>query len=209
MSHHPRSSLRFGTLTIEYDEQVLVPRPWTELQSQWAAELLAEAGPGPVLELCCGAGHIGLLAAVLADRDLVAVDLNPAACDFTRHNAIGAQHEHRTEVREGRLEEVVRPGERFALVIADPPWVPSDDVGRFPEDPSLAIDGGDDGLSLARACLAAAQGHLPPGGSVLLQLGDDAQAAALLAEPAVVDAGWTAGGRRTGTGGVVQQLLTP
>ena len=53
------------------------------------------------------------------------------------------------------MDEVLAPDERFALVIADPPWVPRAETGRFPEDPLLAIDGGDDGLDLARACWAA------------------------------------------------------
>ena len=50
------------------------------------------------------------------------------------------------------MDVVLDPHERFAVVIADPPWVPRADTGRYPEDPVLAIDGGDDGLDLARAC---------------------------------------------------------
>ena len=71
------STMTFGSLTIGYDEQVLEPRPWVLLQSQWARELLEDAPPGPVLELCTGAGHIGLVAVVGNDRTLVAVDANP------------------------------------------------------------------------------------------------------------------------------------
>ena len=71
---------------------------------------------------------------------------------------------------------MLRPDEQFALVLADPPWVPSADTGRFPDDPLLAIDGGDDGLAVAWACVAAAAAQLLPGGSALLQLGTSAQA---------------------------------
>lgn len=205
MSTHLRESLRFGDVTIEYDDRVLRPRPWTELQSRWAAELLETAAPGPVLELCCGAGHIGLQAVLASRRDLVAVDLNPQACYFTRLNSEGAGVAHRVEVREGRLEEMVMQGEVFSLVVADPPWVRSTDVDLFPEDPRLAIDGGDDGLAVARACLAACVGHVVPGGSVLLQLGDPGQADAV-AGWAARD-GWERGDLRTGPGGVVLQLV--
>ena len=55
-------SVDFEGLRIEYDEHVLAPRPWTAAQSRWAAELIRVAPPGPVLEVCSGAGHIGLLA---------------------------------------------------------------------------------------------------------------------------------------------------
>lgn len=204
MTSHLRESLRFGDVTIEYDDRVLRPRPWTELQSRWAAELLEVAVPGPVLELCCGAGHIGLQAILGSGRDLVAVDLDPQACYFTRLNAEGAGLTHRVEVREGPLEEVIAPGEMFSLVVADPPWVPSTQVAQFPEDPLLAIDGGEDGLDVARACMAACVGHVVPGGSVLLQLGDESQADRV-AQGAVRE-GWTRGALRSGPGGVVQQL---
>lgn len=207
MSTHLRESMKFGGLTIEYDDRVLRPRPWTELQSRWAAELLADAPPGPVLELCSGAGHIGLLTAALSGRDLVAIDLNPVACSFMRHNAEGADLARRVEVREGRLEDGLRDDEVFALVVADPPWVTSSRIEEFRDDPELAIDGGVDGLAVARACLAACVGHVRAGGSVLLQIGDDAQADALLAEAA--GQGWTRGARRQGTRGVVQELVAP
>ncbi len=170
-------SMTFGHLQIAYDDRVLEPRTWTTLQSEWAASLLDRAPAGRVLELCAGAGHIGLLAVAASDRELVCVDLNPVACEFTRENARAAGLDHRVEVREGRIRDVLGPDERFALVVADPPWVPSAGVGRFPEDPLIAIDGGDTGLDVARECVDAVVAHLLPGGSALLQLGTAEQAA--------------------------------
>ena len=67
----------FGGLRIAFDDRVLTPRPWTELQSRWAAEVATDAPAGRLLELCSGAGHIGLLAAMLSGRDLLAVDVDP------------------------------------------------------------------------------------------------------------------------------------
>ncbi len=173
-------NIDFGTLSIAYDAAVLQPREWTTAQSLWARELLAGGPSGPVLELCAGVGHIGLLA-LDGDpgRELVLVDLNPVACDYARENAAAAGRAASTEVRQGRLEEVVGPEERYAGVIADPPWVPSAETGQFPEDPLIAIDGGDDGLELAWSCVQVAQAHLEEGGWLLLQLGSLDQVAAL------------------------------
>jgi len=165
------SALDFAGLHIEYDERVLQPRPWTAEQSRWAAELIKEAPPGPVLELCSGAGHIGLLAVTLAPRSLVCVDVDPTACHYLRRNAERAGI--RVDVREGDMTEVLDPDEEFAVVIADPPWVSSDDVIRFPEDPRTAIDGGADGLDLVRTCLQVVDRHLAPAGSALLQVGPE------------------------------------
>jgi release factor glutamine methyltransferase len=161
----------FHGLSIEHDDRVLTPRAWTAAQSEWAAELIRTAPPGPVLELCAGAGHIGLLAVRLAPRSLVCVDADPVACAFLRRNAGAAGVP--ADVREGRMDAVLAADERFAVVIADPPWVPSAGVTEFPEDPVLAIDGGDDGLDLVRSCLAVISAHLLPRGSAVLQAGPD------------------------------------
>lgn len=169
------STIEFGPLTIAYDSRVLVPRPWTQMQSQWAADLLEGLSPGPVLELCTGAGHIGLLALALSGRSGVLVDIDPVAAAYARRNAEAAGLTPQVEVRLSAAEEALRPGERFVMVVADPPWVPSGDVARFPEDPLRAIDGGDDGLAIALTCLAVMGRCLTPDGVGLLQVGTGEQ----------------------------------
>jgi len=164
----------FGPLTIGYDDTVLHPRQWTALQSRWAASLLEGAPNGPILELCAGVGHIGLLAAHRTGRPLVAVDASPTACAWLRRNA--ERNRIAVDVREAALEAALGPDERFPLVIADPPWVPHDEIDRFPEDPATAIDGGPDGLDLARACVDVGSAHLDRGAPLVLQLGTPEQA---------------------------------
>lgn len=195
----------FGGLEIEYDDRVLQPRSWTALQATWAAELLHIGPAGPVLELCTGAGQIGLLAAKLSGRSLVAVDIDEIACDFARFNARAAGLGDRVEVRQARIDSALDPQETFAVVIADPPWVASSRVEQFPHDPRLAIDGGIDGLDLARGCLQVAAHHLVPGGSLLLQLGSEDQCDRVLADGR--KQGLVDGGRRPGARGVIQRMV--
>lgn len=171
----PPAPMDFGRLRIAFDDRVLRPRPWTTAQSEWARELLELAPHGAVLELCAGAGQIGLLAVADCDRELVCVDLNPVACAYIRHNAEAAGMADRLQVREGTVGDALRADERFAVVIADPPWVRRAETGRFPDDPLLAIDGGEDGMDVAWGCVDAARRHLLPGGSLVLQLGAAAQ----------------------------------
>ncbi|GAA4686598.1 methyltransferase [Nocardioides nanhaiensis] len=174
----PRST-EFGPLRIGWDDRVLEPRPWTTAQAEWGAALLTAGPRGDVLELCAGAGQIGLLTALGAGRALVMVDADPVACAWARTNAAARGGDGRVEVRCSPLEEALTPRERFALVQADPPWVPSDLTGQHPRDPLRAIDGGPAGLDVAVVCLQVAAGALLPGGSVLLQLGTEAQVDAL------------------------------
>jgi methylase of polypeptide subunit release factors len=172
----------FGGLAIAYDDEILEPRPWTLAQAQWAQDVLAAAPDGPVLELCAGAGQIGLVVARATGRRLVQVDADEPACAYAERNAAAAGID--AEVRCRDLEHAVADDERFALVLADPPYVPTDAVDDLPEDPDRAIDGGADGLDLARTCVRVAAGHLVHGGAVLLQLGGPDQAGTIAEEAA-------------------------
>ena len=118
----------------------------------------------------------------------------------------------RVQVRCLPLDTALVEGETFAVAIADPPWVTSAAVQQFPEDPTLAIDGGEDGLQVARACVAAVRDHLDVGGRLLVQLGDEQQAGLLVAG---LGPDWQGGELRHGGGtgaesasrGVVLELV--
>jgi methylase of polypeptide subunit release factors len=176
-------TISFGGLSIAHDDRVLRPRSWTEHQSRWAVELLDGLPDGPVLELCSGAGQIGLVVAAGTTRRLVCVDTDPVAARYTLQNAATAGLADRVEMRRQPLTDAVRPDERFPLILADPPWVPREDVARFPEDPVTAIDGGPGGgLDVARDCVRVIGRHLTSDGCALLQLGSVLQVGGLLDE---------------------------
>jgi methylase of polypeptide subunit release factors len=172
----------FGGLTVLTGGSVLVPRPWTVAQAHWAVALLDEAPAGPVAELCCGAGHIGLEALRRhPDRRLVLVDRDEEACRWARTNADLNLPGCQVEVRHADLDEPFAPDERFALVLGDPPYVPADEVDQHDGHPQR-IDGGDDGLAVVRDVLALGVEHLLPGGHLLLQLGGGDQVDAVAEE---------------------------
>lgn len=161
------AALRFGPIDVVFDDSVLRPRLWTLAQSEWAAEL---AGHRTMLELGCGAGHIGLAAAALSGAPLVQVDRDATACRWAELNAAANGLGEQVEQRCGTAQDVLGPDERFAVVIADPPYVPSSDVALYPEDPVAAIDGGPDGLDSVRSFLDGVAGHVQVDGSVVLQV---------------------------------------
>ncbi|MFN8040832.1 MAG: RsmD family RNA methyltransferase [Acidimicrobiales bacterium] len=167
----------FGGLRVAVADGVLAPRPWTLLQSEWAAELSPGCGPGPIVELFAGAGHIGLEAARRTGRSAVVVDADVDACVLARatahHNHLG---EH-VEVRCTPVAEAFEPHDDPALLLADPPYVPSREVDRFDDDPDHAIDGGRDGLRFVRAAIVACHPHLAVGVPLLVQVRGLAQAA--------------------------------
>jgi release factor glutamine methyltransferase len=168
----------FGPLRIGYDERVLEPREWTLLQADWAIERSPDVPAGPILELCCGAGQIGQAVALRTGRELLQVDASPVACRHARANARRNDLDQQVEVRQALITAADRPDlgpHAFPLVIADPPYVPTQDCGEFPDDPALAIDGGPDGLDVLRVVVWNIAHHLAPHGLAFLQVRGAAQ----------------------------------
>jgi release factor glutamine methyltransferase len=175
-------ALRFGGIELAAAGRVLQPRPWTTLQSDWAVELACrDLPPGPILELCAGHGAIGLDAAHRTGRAVVLVDDSLDACRCAAGNAATNGLRDRTEVRRAPLARALRRGERFPLILADPPYLPSGAVGRYPDDPVHAVDGGPDGLDRLRQIVALLPLHLHRGGAALVQVLGPSQAAEVAA----------------------------
>src|SRR3546814_16046424 len=115
----------FGDLAIAHDERVLTPRPWTTAQSAWITELSLVVPDGPILALCTGAGHIGLLAIAHCGRHGVLFALYPVACDFALANAEPAGLSARAGLRRRPVPAVPDPGALFPLLVSDPPRAPT------------------------------------------------------------------------------------
>ncbi|MEV5301649.1 putative protein N(5)-glutamine methyltransferase [Amycolatopsis methanolica] len=178
----------FRGLRIHVEPGVFVPRRRTELLVEEAVRL---APPRPVVvDLCCGSGALGAaLAAELDLAELHAADLDPAAVRCARRNVPG-------EVHEGDLYEAL-PAElrgRVDLLVVNVPYVPTDAVVLMPpearlHEPQLALDGGADGLDIARRVVAGAPDWLAPCGHLLIET-SERQAPALV--QAATGAGLTA-----------------
>jgi release factor glutamine methyltransferase len=112
-----------------------------------------------VLEIGCGSGVVSVEAARRGAK-VVAVDIDPAAVRTTREAALDARV---TVVAcEGDLFEPVA-GERFDLILCNPPYLPDD-----PSDPDLALDGGREGSEFIARFLEGASEHLAEEGSIIL-----------------------------------------
>ncbi|MBF8192726.1 putative protein N(5)-glutamine methyltransferase [Nonomuraea sp. K274] len=162
----------FCGLRMVVEPGVFVPRPRTEFLVRQAVALAREAGGTPVvLDMCCGTGAMGAaLAAELGRAEVHAADLDPAAVRCARRNLAGGH------VYQGDLYAAL-PGSlrgRVDLLIASPPYVPTESVGLLPpearlHEPLMALDGGDDGLDVVRRVIAGAPGWLAPGGHLLVE----------------------------------------
>lgn len=112
------------------------------------------------LDVGTGSGVHALLAARHADR-VVATDVSPRALWMTELN-IRLNGIDNVETREGSFFEPVA-GERFGLVVSNPPYIVSPDTGFLYRDAAMERD------SLCRTMLADLPGLLEPGGHATLQ----------------------------------------
>ncbi len=162
---------------------VFIPRPETEELAELAISEFQKAPPHPrALDIGTGTGVLALaLARARPDAEVWAVDVSSRALRAAQRNAqrLGVN----LKVVRSDLFSAV-PG-KFHLIVANPPYVArwefrelSWEVRGF--DPRRALDGGKDGLALARRILKEAPAHLAPDGGLLLEIGP-AQSQALLA----------------------------
>lgn len=159
---------------------VLIPRPETELLVDRARELAKERSGLCILDFGTGSGCIAVtLALELPGATVIALELSPAAvlCARTNADALRAS----IEIVEGEgftsLDRRIAGGERFDLVIANPPYVRADERESLaPEvrehEPALALfapPGNPD--HFVRELIRRARGMLAPGGALLVELG--------------------------------------
>lgn len=137
-----------------------------------------------VLDVFAGSGALAVAAAREGAREVVAVDVSRRALLTTRVNARRNGVAGRVETRRGDLFAPVA-GERFDLILANPPYVPSASDALPASGARRAWEGGRDGRLLLDRLCAGAPAHLAPGGTLLLVhsslCGEDATLARLAA----------------------------
>ncbi|KES20520.1 MULTISPECIES: peptide chain release factor N(5)-glutamine methyltransferase [unclassified Pseudomonas] len=165
----------FWSLDLEVAPHTLIPRPDTELLVETALQLLP-ASPARVLDLGTGTGAIALaLACERLSWQVSGVDRIPEAVALAERNRerlrlanVGFRQSHWFSALEG---------ERFALIVGNPPYIPGSDPhlqqGDVRFEPKSALVAGHDGLDDIRLIVAQAPRFLEPGGWLLLEHGYD------------------------------------
>lgn len=161
-------TLAFAGRALVVDPGVYVPRFQTEeLAARATASLPAG---GRALDLCTGAGAVAAhLRAEVPSALVIGVDRDERAVRCARRNGVAAVV---ADIR----HLPIGTDARFDVVTAVAPYVPTGELRFLPADvqryePVVALDGGDDGLDLVRAVVAAAGRHLQPGGWLLTEVG--------------------------------------
>jgi release factor glutamine methyltransferase len=149
----------FFGLDFIVNPRVLIPRPETELLIETA---LAQVRSHPlidyrILDIGTGSGIIPISLAVhVPQADLVAIDISPTALKVAERNAEKHGVSDRIKFIEANLVPSDLDLNRFDIICANLPYIPSEtliNLEIFGKEPTLALDGGSDGLDLIRNLL--------------------------------------------------------
>jgi release factor glutamine methyltransferase len=169
----------FWSLPFKVTPDVLIPRPETEILVSEALKTQAHLDGRAlhILEIGTGSGAISIaLAKGLPIARVVATDLSAKALSVAEENAIENGVREQIHFLQGDLFQPLQKGEKFELVIANPPYIPREQISSLmPEvrdfEPRIALDGGVNGLDFFRRALPLVGKFLHSAGWFLVEMG--------------------------------------
>ncbi len=175
-------SKEFFGLSFAVNDNVLIPRPDTEILTEFVGEYLRGLG-GTVnfADLGTGSGAIAvsILKFVKSSR-ACAVDISPEALEVAKFNAAKFHVDDRIEFFCGDMFAPLT-GKIFNAVVSNPPYIPTRDLetlqAEVQSEPKLALDGGLDGLNFYRRIINDAPNFLASGGLLAVEVGFNQSAA--------------------------------
>jgi len=168
----------FYGLEFDVTKDVLIPRPETELLVEKAiAWLQASPERRTIADIGTGSGAIAVsLAMHVPDAHILASDISFAALKIAQHNARKFHVHHKINFLQCDLlpqhVDNLSTDRHFDLICANPPYIPTDILHQLPifgREPTLALDGGADGLDAYRRLFKLAPDWLAPQGMMLIE----------------------------------------
>ena len=173
----------FYKYDFKVSENVLSPRPDTEILVEEVIEKIKQQGKeeGKILELGVGSGCI--ICSVLAEfKDLrgVGVDISSKALDVAKENAKNLGVDGRVDFCLGdwfAKDFLSLLGAGYDVLLSNPPYIKSEEINTLDEevkkyDPLKALDGGLDGLDSYRQIAKLAPSLVKKSGYILLEVGE-------------------------------------
>jgi len=170
----------FAGLPFNVDERVLIPRsPIAELIAERFEPWLDAASVENILEIGTGSGCIAIACALaFPGARVTATDISASALEVAASNLRRHAVEERVRLIETNLADGVAGS--YDLIVSNPPYVPSDEMGQLPSEyshePAVGLVSGGDGLDSARRILQDAAQLMRPKGILVLEVGAQWQA---------------------------------
>lgn len=131
-----------------------------------------------VLDIGVGSGVISVsVAAEIVDAAVVALDISEEAIEVAQRNAEDLKVTDRIEFRQSDLFESLKQGEKFDLILSNPPYIAEPDyAGLMKEvlaDPKISLVAGAEGMDIIKELIGHAPDYLALGGRIMFEIGYD------------------------------------
>lgn len=174
----------FMGIELLVDKRALIPRKETEILGKKALELsqriAAHKKPVSIMDVCCGAGNLGLAIAFYNPHcNVYSSDLSHEATDLTEENSRFLNLEERVQSKQGDLFSAFESEAFYGqmdLIVCNPPYILSSRVEKMDteiatNEPALAFNGGMLGISILQKLLREAPKFLGPQGWLAFEIG--------------------------------------
>ena len=172
---HITHTQEFMKMDFYVDENVLIPRPDTEILVEETIKIAQTMERSKILDLCTGSGAIAIsLKKYIPSAQVYAVDISKKALEIAKKNA----HRLEAEVKfiESNLFEKIK-NEKFDIIVSNPPYIKKSDINYLSQEvqkePQIALDGGYDGLDFYRKISYQAIDYLKFGSYLCFEIGYD------------------------------------
>lgn len=174
---HITHQQEFMKITFYVDENVLIPRPDTEILVEEVIQIAKKINAKKILDMCTGNGAIAVsLAKYIPDSRITAVDISSKALNIAKKNAKSNQVENQITFVESNLFENL-PKEKYDIIVSNPPYIKNEEIKTLDKEvqkePKLALDGGIDGLDFYRAIIKQDYEYLKFNGYLCFEIGYD------------------------------------
>jgi release factor glutamine methyltransferase len=164
----------FYSLDFKVNRSTLIPRPETE----FLVEQVILVRPSSLLDIGTGCGNIAVCVKYnYPGCSITAVDISGEAVKTARSNADRLLGKHDISFIQSyyfsNLDKI-----KFDVIVSNPPYIKSGDIEKLPKDigfyePSLALDGGPDGLRAYKKIIDEAENYLEESGKIIFELDPD------------------------------------
>lgn len=171
ITHHQE----FMKMDFYVDENVLIPRPDTEILVEEAIKIAKKMNQPKILDLCTGSGAIAIsIAKNVPDAEVYAIDISQKALDVAKKNA--KELDAKVKFIKSNLFDKMDKM-KFDIIVSNPPYIKKDVINclskEVQKEPELALDGGIDGLDFYRKITAQAIDYLKFGSYLCFEIGYD------------------------------------
>lgn len=165
----------FMKINFVVTKDVLIPQPDTEILVEEVIRIANKIDNPLILDLCTGSGAIAVsLAKNIPNARIVATDISKKALEIAKQNAKLNGVLNNIDFIESNLFDKIK-NIKFDIIVSNPPYIETDEIKKLPKDvrqePTIALDGGKDGLDFYRKIFNKGNEYLNRQGYLCVEIG--------------------------------------